>query len=149
MDAGADMSARTSHNETSLLLSLQHNLIDIARLLICRGANVNAMIGGNSHGQSCLHIASRNNEAEVVALICDSPNLKPLTLDATNQDGDTALHIAVRNGYAAICQKLLSKGASVKVENNGRQTAVDIALQYDRPHVNKLMGLRVCSPSRA
>lgn len=45
-------------------------------------------------------------------------------------DGNTALHIAIEYGDIQIVDFLLNKGANIYIENNFKQDAIDLAIEY-------------------
>ena len=65
LDAGADVNAKNNDGWTPLLYATQDNNTGVACLLIRKGADVNARIGGNT----AMSFASANGNTEVIELL--------------------------------------------------------------------------------
>lgn len=81
--------------------------IDIARALIAKGADVNAVSGS---GLSALLLAAAHNNAPIVGLLADAGANR----NFKNPDGKTASDLAVQNGNTAVVSllKLLDQAGS-------------------------------------
>ena len=76
----------------------------------------------DARGRTCLHILAENGGAEILKTLCDTFELKDLTLefsgglckftDIPNYDGFSALHLAAMNKDKNMVALLLSLGAS-------------------------------------
>jgi ankyrin repeat protein len=128
-----------------LALAADHGHVRLTRLLIERGANVNAT---GRYGNTALHCAAQDGQAEVVALLlrggahatsrndddktplmcaCDEGHLgvvKMLVqhmggqgLDDGDEDGWTALHGAADEGHEEVVRFLLLAGADPTIMN--------------------------------
>merc|ERR1712179_554488 len=105
----------------------------ILRILLQNGADPD--VRHDSTGQSMLHFAASLGLDNIVTLLLDAN----ASVDLKNSNnGDTALMLAARyavEGIDAITQEafartveiLLKNGASITVENNAGETAIDIA----------------------
>ena len=54
-------------------------------------------------------------------------------------DGDCALHDAARFGHEEVIKLLLAAGADKTKRNNDGKLAVDVANEYEKPEVAKLL----------
>ena len=72
INEGADVNARGDYNyggRTALIDAAIFNKLEVAKLLIASGANINLK---NNHGYTALMIAVLNNRLEMVKLLIDS-----------------------------------------------------------------------------
>lgn len=86
-----------------LHLAVSNGQVDIVKLLISHGADVNTSDG---NGQTPLQLAASS-------IMIDVLNVQGLEIDAVNNNGDTALISACKNGDCVIVNKLLCVGAHV------------------------------------
>ena len=91
------------------------NYVDCVRLLIERGANVDAR---NKYGNTPAHRACAQGCIDCVSLLIDNG----ADLNSKNDDGDTLLHYAVRNGREEVIKLLLERGADMDIKNNSDLT---------------------------
>ncbi|RVW21014.1 Protein accellerated cell death 6 [Vitis vinifera] len=96
---------------------LQH-CPDLMELLTCKGQNI-------------LHVAAKSGRAEAVSyMLKKMPELEKL-IDEKDEDGNTPLQLATIFEHPKVVRALTSnKRVNLKVENNGRLTALDIADEY-------------------
>jgi len=101
------------------------NRVDMAKLLIKSGADVNSFLP--NEGPSILSSACESGNSEIVMLLvnnCADLNYKG--------DGETPLIHAIRSGVIEIVSHLIENGANYKLTNELGQTPKDIAYDYDR-----------------
>jgi ankyrin repeat protein len=134
VDAGADPNATVGAGETALMTAARTGNIDAVRLLLDRGAQVNA--ADTESNQTALMLAIRENHPDVVRLllergadakartkIIDNPPPEAGNLQGIGraqnlpkgviQGGMTPLLYAAREGRANIAEMLVPKGAEV------------------------------------
>ena len=112
LDSGIDVNAKNAGSgETALMTAAGGGKIDTVKLLVARGAAVNAT---NCEGGTALLVAIDQQQDEVVEFLLAngaSPNAKLST-----PPGLTALCMAAQRGYLRILKALLNAGADA----NGR-----------------------------
>jgi len=98
-------------NGEILLLAVEKQRFDIARLFIQAGVDVNYQYPSTSRyadGMTALLYASRYNNFEMVRILVD----RGANLNVRNINGNTALSIAQANGNEQISNFLIERGAS-------------------------------------
>ena len=113
LSKGAKVDARSSLGRTPLLIAAtQDGTIEVARLLIEKGADINARDKG---GSSVLAQAASSNNVEVASLLI----ARKAEVNTVDEGGYTPLTIAALNGdrSAAMVRLLLEHGAKVNVKS--------------------------------
>jgi len=90
---------------TPLLIACQEGHLEVARLLIDRGADKEK---ATNNGNTPLHLACYDGNLEVARLMLDCGADK----DAADEDGFTPLHDACEEGRLEIIKLLLQRGAT-------------------------------------
>ena len=121
-DAGVDVNAvHPIFGHTAIMLACFHGRLEIARLLIDKGGDVNAH---GYNGSTALSKACVKGHLEVVRLLLD----KGANVNATQtNDGQTALMWASRHGHLEVVRLLIDKGADRNMKLPDGRTAADIA----------------------
>jgi hypothetical protein len=144
--SGVEVDSIDADGDTPLLRACRFGQHLAARLLINKGASVNA---STRNGRSSLHVAS----------VCDCPELVELLLDegahleATDENGWTPLMCAASQGMQSIAESLLDRGARVDAQDNNGYTALVHAFQInsgpysDRLGVIEMLLDRGCNPN--
>ncbi len=132
LDADATaLNARDDKGYTPLLDALNHSKLDVAALLIKRGADVS--IAGNDGATPLMAAATQG--APTVQLLLD----KRADLKAADADGWTALHYAAVMGQAAGVRLLLAHGADPAAKTVKGQTPAALAEIGKHPDVAALL----------
>lgn len=125
------------HNVTPLHSAAGYNHIEAAKLLIQRGANVQAI---DDRNRLPLHNAAQYGHVDMIELLVSAGS------DVNKQDegGNTPLHLAAPLKTFTACLKLMELGANVDLKNNSDQMAYDLAETGDvrevlRPHQGRQM----------
>jgi ankyrin repeat protein len=107
---------------TFLAHAIMSKRVNIARLLINRGANINS----NSSYLSMrpLFVACLVGMDDIAKLLI----AKGASINAKNDYGETALHAAVKGGNIKCLELLIRAGADMRIRNNGGQSALDLIL---------------------
>ncbi len=93
-----------------IVLAAALGLIDIMKLLLKHGADVNVRVANN---QTPLQLAVKHNHIDAVQLLLDSG----ATVDDEDDYGNTALIIATREGHEEIAEMLIEHTANVDAKN--------------------------------
>ncbi|XP_051684962.1 ankyrin repeat and SOCS box protein 3 isoform X3 [Oryctolagus cuniculus] len=123
IEAGADPNATTLEETTPLFLAVENGQIDVLRLLLRHGANVNgshSMCGWNS-----LHQASFQGNAEIIKLLLK----KGANKECQDDFGITPLFVAAQYGKLESLSILISSGANVNCQALDKATPLFIAAQ--------------------
>jgi ankyrin repeat protein len=99
-----DIDAKNAEEQTALHLAAEYGKLEIVKLLVKKGANINAQ---DDYGLTPLYSALLEKHPGVARfLIKQGANVQ-----AQTKDGNTALHVAVQNNYLGISKILIEKGA--------------------------------------
>jgi ankyrin repeat protein len=145
LDHGADIEQRDWEIGNALTHAALHGYVDMAKLLLDRGANVEAQSTNNLW--TALHVGADEGHAEVVhALLEHNANAHH-----RNAIGETALHRAAAGGHVECVRMLIDAGVDVDLQDtsdgysalmrasqSGHLEAVRLLLGGGRVDVNKL-----------
>jgi len=167
---GADINNRTN-STYPLYEACARGYVEMAQVLIDRGANVNTQKNRWQVDSTPLHIACGHGHTEVARLLLeagadvnvnggwgtplnracehDSVEIAALLLEAgvdldvRNADGNTALHLACKTGRVGITRLLLEKGANTGKKNKLGVTALGYAMTLNEtdPHREEIIEL--------
>ena len=114
-----DINAKDIFGNTIWNYVISGGNIDIIRLLIENGADVNAKDGD---GRTLLMIAAYNDDKniDIIRLFLDMG----LDINAKDKDGETPLMRAAREGNIDIARLLVEKGADIDAKDNDDHTAL-------------------------
>lgn len=117
-DPRTQVEVQTLNGETPLMLAAIHNQLEIAQLLIDRGAEVNRA------GWTPLHYAASRGHIAMMRLLLD----KSAYIDAESPNGNTPLMMAAYYSKSPLAVKLLlEEGADPTLTNKNGNTALDLA----------------------
>lgn len=97
-----------------------HRNLEIARLLLERGAKVNA--ARSRDGQTPLHLAATNGREKMVRLLLDHG----ADISATSKEGFTPLHAAATHKRVSVATMLLDAGANVNATGKAGVTPLGL-----------------------
>jgi hypothetical protein len=112
LDAGAHANIK---NLTGAPVLMFADNVEVARILLDRGAEVNAR---TPEGESILYQNTFWGRREIVELLL----ARGANVNAKNSDGETPLFIAAYKGWKEIVELLLVKGADVNAKDNTNKT---------------------------
>jgi ankyrin repeat protein len=107
---------------TSLILAAKNAHDDVVRLLVKRGAKVDAC---DQIGRTALHVAADNGHRNTVLELLDLG----ANIGAVDKKGNTALHYCAEKNFAPIARLLLDRGINVEAQNVDCLTAAKVAME--------------------
>jgi len=110
-----------SLGETPLMLAAINNQLEVAEVLIQRGADV------NRQGWTPLHYAATRGHRDMMRLLL----AHDAYVDSESANGTTPLMMAAYSGTPLAVKLLLEEGADPTLANDGNATALDLALHMD------------------
>jgi len=138
LDRGADPNARDNFHLTPLLRAVMEGHVEMARLLIRKGGDIEATFEGNT----ALIEATLQNNNELVKLLLTND----AKIEAKTKDGHTALHLAATNAHVKIVQTLFKAGAEINTRDAKRMTplmSAALSNKYWMVHLLLTMGADV------
>jgi len=114
---------------TALMFCATYRRPELARVLLDRGANVDAK---NRTGMTALHLAAWNHCAPVVRMLIDAG----AAVDQVDDSGNTALHHAVhmhtRDLDGTTIQVLIQAGADPRLKNRWGDSPIEVARRSEQ-----------------
>ncbi len=120
LGANLDWQDEDNYNYTSLHLAAGKGYVEIARMLIDAGADVNVQ---NEWEQTPLHRAAIFGKVEIARMLIDAG----ADLDVQNEYGWTPLHMAASNGRVEVVRMLIDAGAIKDISNEDGNLPYDLA----------------------
>ena len=115
-----------------LISAAQKGDIDIVRILLDNGANINFK---DNYGDTALMWASIEGHTDIVQLLLDMG----ANLYLQNNHGTTAILLASSNGNTDVVELLLDRGANPNIQNNNGNTALILASFYGNTDIVNLL----------
>ncbi|BDU55515.1 MULTISPECIES: ankyrin repeat domain-containing protein [unclassified Limnohabitans] len=119
----ANLNVQNQLGETPLMLAAINNHLELAKVLIQRGAEV------NKTGWTPLHYAATRGHREMMRLLLDNDAY----IDSESANGTTPLMMAAYSAPPLAVKLLLEEGADPTLVNNGNASALDLAVRVDQP----------------
>jgi uncharacterized protein len=116
------LNAQNNAGETPLMLAAINNQLELARVLIERGADV------NKPGWTALHYAATRGHRDMMRLLLDNDAY----IDSEAPNGSTPLMMAAYSAPPLAVKLLLEEGADPTLLNSAHASALDLALSQDR-----------------
>jgi ankyrin repeat protein len=118
---GANPDADRQVGYSALSYAVLHGKLDVAKLLIDFGADINKR---NNDGSTPLMMAGflRGNPRQISEFLLN----RGADIDAVNKDGCTALMIAIHNYHFPKAELLVERGADIRIRNRLGKTAYDL-----------------------
>ena len=129
---GLGVSGRTHHRDIPLHLAARNGDMKLARLLIDKGADINAEDGWR---RTPLHWATENCHTDLVKLLID----KGAEVNAKDDWQQTPLLWAVDAGHTDLAKLLIEKGANVNLGDSWGITPIYIAAYHGNTDLTRLL----------
>lgn len=136
--SGTRVDSANRRGETALMLAALHGQLEVARLLVGRGAEV------NRKGWTPLHYAATNGHAEVVRYLLD----QNAYIDAQSANRTTPLMMAARHGHAEVVRLLIEAGADPTARNEAGIDAAEYLQRQDQPELAQWVRQRAADYAR-
>jgi ankyrin repeat protein len=117
------LNVTNQNDENALMLAAINNQVDIAQMLIQKGADV------NKQGWNALHYASSKGHIQMMRLLLENDAY----MDAESPNGTTPLMMAAHYGTAPAVKLLLEEGADPRIKNKLGLSAMEFANQSLQP----------------
>lgn len=127
--AKVDVNLANRYDETPLMYAAITGNIELAKVLIKRGAKVNRL------GWAPLHYAAIKGNTKMVEFLLQQGALP----NAPAADGSSPLIAAVTSGKLETVKVLLKAGADPKAVNQQFKNAIDVAREMKREHILHLL----------
>jgi len=119
LGANLDWQDEDNYNYTPLHWAARFERVEIARMLIKAGANLNMQ---DKWYQTPLHWAASNERAEIVRMLIDAK----ANVNVQDEDDWTPLHYAANNRRVEVARMLIDAGAKKDIEDNEGRTPYDL-----------------------
>jgi len=106
LERGVNVNAKDIFENTPLILASRNGQIEVVKLLIEKGADVNAKYSD----ENALILALKNGHTEVGKLLIE----KGVEVNEKMRDGNTTLFLALERGYIEVVKLLFDRGAEFK-----------------------------------
>ena len=123
LSPATDVNVRNANGETALMYASLNGELEIARLLVSRGAQV------NHPGWTPLHYAASAGQLSVVQWLLE----QSAYIDAASENGTTPLMLAARQKHTTVAQALVKEGADPSLRNQAGLTAADYFARNGEP----------------
>ncbi|CAF0977665.1 unnamed protein product, partial [Didymodactylos carnosus] len=129
---GGFVNCTTKSGFTALHIASHYGNVEVAQLLISRGADVNYAASQNI---TPLHVASKWGKENIVKLLLE----KNAQIDVKTKDGLTPLHCAARSGHDQVVDLLLESGAPFGAKTKNGLSALHMAAQGDHVDAARIL----------
>jgi len=122
---GVHVSTRNKLGETLLYVAAEKGQLEIAKLLIAKGADAKAL---TPNGETVLHAASMIESSALMTALIEAG----ADVNAANRDGETPLHWAALTGTFLAVKALADAGADLNVQDTRTgNTPLHAAVSHD------------------
>ncbi len=119
---------------TPLMIASMDNNLEIVKMLVEAGANINQK--NKENGKTALMYAASLGYLEVCEYLISQ---KEILINAKDKEGKTALMHAVANARLDIVKLFIDKKANINARTNTEESALSIAMKIGRPEIVKLL----------
>jgi len=136
--AGTRVDVPNRRGETALMLAALHGQLEVARLLVRKGAEINRT------GWTPLHYAAANGHADVVRYLLD----ENAYIDAQSPNRTTPLMMAARHGHSDAVRLLVQAGADPTARNEAGIDAAGYLQRQGQPELAQWVRERAADYTR-
>lgn len=136
--AGTRVDVPNRRGETALMLAALHGQLEVARLLVRKGAEINRT------GWTPLHYAATNGHADVVRYLLD----ENAYIDAQSPNRTTPLMMAARHGHSDAVRLLVQAGADPTARNEAGVDAAGYLQRQGQPELAQWVRERAADYTR-
>lgn len=134
LDHGANIDDTDLCGETPLMWAVKEGMVDMATLLINRGANLEKLEPGSF--MTALLLSIQHRQPDTALLLIDSG----ADVNIKNIAGTTPIIWAASNGYYDVVERLIDAGANMDFRQDSfGNTALMRAIEHDYTHVSQLL----------
>ncbi|OPY01452.1 MAG: Ankyrin repeat protein [Syntrophorhabdus sp. PtaB.Bin047] len=133
LERGTDVNVRNDYGNTPFHEACRFGHPDIVRLLLEKGAKVNARRKDDGH--TPLHEACMHGHVDAASLLIE----KGAKVNAKNTWGATPFHAACATGELDLARLLLEHGADLESRTDADITALHWACMYGHPDIVRLL----------
>ncbi|MCL4361292.1 ankyrin repeat domain-containing protein [Candidatus Dependentiae bacterium] len=139
INSGADVNAKDKAGNTALGYAIGKRHKDIVKLLIKAKADLNAVRYHPTKWPALAWVSYQGDEDMVKLLISLATKYTSWDVNETDSNGQTALMKAVIAGQPKIVKLLIKAKADINIEDNGGNTALDLAKQLHQMDIIELL----------
>jgi len=133
---GVDLDARTNELETALCLSLRNVNLDMFKLLLDKGADVQVV---DRNARTLLHVAAEKNVLQIFVML-DQDSLKIMSEKTSVDECWTPLHVAARSGHLDMVKALFERNLfSMHIKDILGQSALHLSVVEKHLSVSKFL----------
>ncbi len=136
LGAPVNYTSPNTNNGTPLYISAQTNQIEILKLLLTAGADVNKQ---NGDGRTPIFTASASGHMGILIKLLATMRVD---VNIPDNNGATPLIVASLNGNTKIVTILLGYGGDVNATLNGK-TALHLAIEYEYPKIVEILAAAI------
>ncbi|MCZ7558710.1 MAG: ankyrin repeat domain-containing protein [Burkholderiaceae bacterium] len=136
--AGTRVDVPNRRGETALMLAALHGQLEVARLLVRKGAEINRT------GWTPLHYAATNGHADVARYLLD----ENAYIDAQSPNRTTPLMMAARHGHSDAVRLLVQAGADPTARNEAGVDAAGYLQRQGQPELAQWVRERAADYTR-
>ena len=138
IDKGCKLNIQNISGDTALILAVDSNNTDMAKLLIDNDCDLNIKDG---YGNTALMLAILRNKIEIAKFLID----KRCNLNLQNKNGNTALMVVIKYSKIDIAKLLIDKGCDLNIQDKNGHTALILAAARDEIDIAKLLIEKECN----